>query len=320
MVKVFITIDTEIWCDGWIDIDNKFPASFKKYIYGSTPQGEYGLPFQLKVLDDYDIEGIFFVEPLFSLRFGKQPLSDIVGMIQTHKQEIGLHPHPEWIDEAKKPILNAIFNKIPRLSLLSFEQQKKVITIGKELLQQAGSTPISCFRAGSYAANNNTLKALAENNIFIDSSYNYASDVGVEDMAPGLTLIQPFTFGAVTVYPVSFFEDKSPNKYRPLQLTACSTKEIEFILNHAFENQLDSVVIVSHSFELLTPDKSRPNKLLVDRFIKLCHFLSENRDKFQSSHMSKLQSKTMTEQKSIPRSNIFRTFDRMLEQKIKNHR
>lgn len=320
MVNIFITIDTEIWCDGWIDIDSKFPTAFKTYIYGPTPNGEYGLPIQLNILKDYGIKGIFFVEPLFSLRFGSQPLAEIVGLIQSNDQEVQLHIHPEWIDEAKEPIFNEYLNKSPFLRSFSLQKQKELIKLGKKLLMNTGVENISSFRAGSYAANNNTLKALAENDIFIDTSYNFASDAGVADIAPGLNLIQPAVFEDVTIYPVTFFKDRSPNKYRPLQLTACSTAEIEFILNYAFEQQWDSVVLVSHSFELLTPDKTKPNQLIVDRFVNLCKFLNSNRDRFQTCGMLDLQPNINKTHPKIPVSNPLRTLSRMLEQRTYTYR
>lgn len=48
MLNVFFTIDVEVLCDGWQDIDREFPDAFGCYIHG--PGAEYGLPFQLRVL------------------------------------------------------------------------------------------------------------------------------------------------------------------------------------------------------------------------------------------------------------------------------
>ena len=59
MLNVYFTVDVEIWCDGWKDIDTKFPQAFKSYIYGQTKQGDFGLPYQLKVLNDYGLNGVF---------------------------------------------------------------------------------------------------------------------------------------------------------------------------------------------------------------------------------------------------------------------
>ena len=71
MMDVFLTVDVEVWCDGWDDIDAKFPDAFQRYIYGPTSRGDYGLPYQLRQLQDHGLTGVFFVEPLFSTRFGR---------------------------------------------------------------------------------------------------------------------------------------------------------------------------------------------------------------------------------------------------------
>ena len=82
MLDVFITVDVEIWCDGWHDLDARFSGAFERYVHGPTASGPYGLPHLLTVLGDHGLAGNFFVEPLFSARFGAQPLAEIVGLIQ----------------------------------------------------------------------------------------------------------------------------------------------------------------------------------------------------------------------------------------------
>jgi len=43
MLNVLFTIDVEVWCDGWQDIDRKFPDAFGR-LHPRTG-GEYGLAF-----------------------------------------------------------------------------------------------------------------------------------------------------------------------------------------------------------------------------------------------------------------------------------
>lgn len=88
MLNVFLTVDVEIWCDGWADIDRKFPQAFRSYIYGPTPSGEYGLRYQAELLRAHGLNGVFFVESLFTCRFGNTPLSEIVGVLRDAGQEI----------------------------------------------------------------------------------------------------------------------------------------------------------------------------------------------------------------------------------------
>ena len=39
------------------------------------------------------------------MRFGSQPLEEIVGLIREGVQEIQLHMHTEWVDESVEPLL-----------------------------------------------------------------------------------------------------------------------------------------------------------------------------------------------------------------------
>ncbi len=104
MIDVFLTVDVEVWCDGWDDIDAKFPSAFQRYIYGPTSRGDYGLPYQLHQLQEHGLTGVFFVEPLFSTRFGLEPLSEIISLVRERGHEIQLHLHTEWVDESNVPL------------------------------------------------------------------------------------------------------------------------------------------------------------------------------------------------------------------------
>jgi len=278
MLNVFITVDTEIWCNGWSSLDHNFPDYFKKYIYGPTVKGNFALPETLKILNDYDLPAVFFVEPLFSARFGLEPLSEIVGLIKKSNQEIQLHLHPEWVNEVGDELLTGVTEKSPNMSAFDQKQQSRLISWGLERLGQAGVENINAFRAGSYTANRNTLRALAENGLMFDSSYNFASDHGVADIAQGQVLTQPCHLDGVYEYPVSIIQNK--RKKRILQITACSYQEFVSCLNKAYELQLDSIVIVTHNFELLSPNKECVDRLVHQRFIKLCQFLADNKDRF----------------------------------------
>ncbi len=319
MLNVFLTIDTEIWCNGWDNLDQKFSESFKKYIYGTTKNGDYALPETLKVLNEYDLAAVFFVEPLFSARFGLEPLREIVGLIKEYNQEIQLHLHPEWVDEAGDILLSGITEKTPSMSSFNRQQQAQLISWGLDRLAQVGVNNINAFRAGSYAANRDTLLAVADNGLIFDSSYNLASDEGVADIAPREELTQPRYIDGVYEYPVSIIQNKS-NKRRILQVTACSYQEFVSVLNKAYELQWDSIVSVSHNFELLSPDKLRADKIVLRRFRKLCHFLSSNKDRFNVRGFDELLPIDISEQPEIINSSTSLTGLRTAEQILRRLR
>ncbi len=193
MLDVFFTFDIEIWCDGWKDIDAKFNMAFQRYVYGATSKGNVGLPFKLKLLQEHGLTGVFFIEPLFSGRFGLMPLAEIINLIQENRQEIQLHIHTEWVDESITPLLDHVTRKRQFLHNFSLVEQTKLIEIGTQLIKQADGGDINAFRAGNFGFNRDTLRALATNKINIDSSYNatlFGLGSGVNQGIPLVDIIE----------------------------------------------------------------------------------------------------------------------------------
>lgn len=286
-VQVFFTVDVEIWPGSWTDIDSLFPDAFQRYIYGPTPFGPHGLPLKLKVLRDHGLKGVFFVEPVFSARFGLQPLQEVVGLIQQGGQEVQLHVHAEWVDEARVPVLSQPpAGKVQHLSLLSLRDQTELIGWSKRRLLEAGVASTNAFRAGSFAFNGDTLRALEATALSIDSSYNHyfggpASGIWNGAGQGGEIPVLPFQVGQVLEVPVTVYRDL-PCHVRPLQLKACSLAELTSVMNRAAEQGHSTIVIVSHNFELLDRRDFSRDQTVVRRFLGLCDFLSRNTDRFET--------------------------------------
>lgn len=317
MLNVFITVDTEIWCGGWHDLDERFPDMFRKYVYGPTRHGNYALPATLAILSEYGLDASFFVETLFSARFGQQPLNEVVNLIKDHGQEIQLHIHPEWLDETNDPKLPKYGKKTQELGSLVVDDQARVMDWGVNALISAGSSRPKAFRSGSYSVSMATFRALEIAGIGIDTSYNPGSLVGTSDISVGKLLLQPTVLSNVVEYPVTVFDDRIGSGPRHLQLAACSFIELKYMLRQAVEREWDSVVLVSHNFELLSPDKSRVDRIMVKRFRQLCKFLQENCDVFNVigfSEVDKVTTKGKTDQLE---STAIRTGGRYIEQALR---
>jgi hypothetical protein len=278
-MDVYVTNDVEIWCNGWDNLDKEFPSAFKRYIYGETSHGNFGLPFQLELLARHDLKSVFFVEPLFATRFGEVYLAEVIQLIQQAGQEVQLHLHPEWTDEAQLQIIQNCQHKRQHLFMYSLEEQTALVKKAKQLLLDNGCEEVTAFRAGSFAANLDTLKALFANQLYIDSSYNPTLPecrLNEADLSAQDPLVE---------FPMTAFQDY-PGHRRHLQLTACSFREIKHILLQAEKQQWDSIVILMHSFEFLNADKTQPDWVVIKRFEKLCKFLADNRDKFTTCGFS----------------------------------
>ncbi len=126
-----------------------FRAAFQRYIYGPTSRGNYGLPHQLHQLQEHGLTGVFFVEPLFSTRFGLDPLAEIVGLVRERGHEIQLHLHTEWVDESNEPLLDNVTGKKQFLRYFSLQEQTILIQAGAKLIELAGGRAckrFSCWR------------------------------------------------------------------------------------------------------------------------------------------------------------------------------
>ena len=313
MLDVFLTVDVEVWCDGWDNIDAKFPDAFKRYVYGPTAKGDYGLPFQLRLLQDYGLRGVFFVEPLFSTRFGSEPLAEIMGLVQPAGHEIQLHLHTEWVDESIEPLLEGITGKRQFLRYFSLEEQTTLIRAGAELIESAGGGSINAFRAGSFGFNRETLKALCINRIAFDSSYNaslFGPDSGV---SPEIPLVEPMEYEGVYEYPMTVFNGGT-GKLRHAQITACSYREMEGLLWQALESRRKAFVILFHNFELLNSSMDSPDDIVVARFRRLCSFLDRHRDCFRVRGFRNLAPAPVLSQPAPLTSPLWKTGLRMLEQ------
>ena len=303
-MNVYFTVDTELWPDSWQGFRTRFRESFDRYILGKTAAGSYGLEFQLRMIHEHDLQFVFFVETLFSCEGGLAPLKDIVAMVDRYGQEIQLHAHPEWVNHMETPFVETggryLFDEF------STDEQTALILKARERLEQAGGGTASAFRAGSFAANLSTLNAVANNGIRIDSSLKLSENA--DDSYRSWAIEED-----VLEYPLTVFHDWPGSHTRPLQLAACSYDEIAYVLDKAYEAGWDSIVILSHSAELLAASRSRPNRLTVRRFERVCRLLADNRDKYTTRGFRGVDTQPNLIRERI-RSTVPRTLYRVGEQ------
>ena len=276
-MNVYLSFDVEVWCNGWTNLDAVFPQHFERYVFGRSAHGDYALPKTLEILNRHGLKGVFFVEPLFAARFGRAHLETIVRLIRDAGQEVQLHIHPEWTDEIAPPILDDVSRKRQHLAYYTLDEQTRLIGFAKKLLEDAGSGPITAFRAGSFAANRDTFTALSRNGIFIDSSLNRCYAISAPELRAQHEFIAPFAVDGVITYPVSVFKDGF-GRERPAQVGACGFDEMRDALRNAAAAGMRDFVILSHNFEMLKPDTAQPDRLVVKRFERLCSFLAQHQD------------------------------------------
>ena len=279
--NVILTIDTEVWIEDedWHDIDASFPEAFDTYINGKTPNGDYGVPFLLKVLRDYGLQAVFFVEPLFSLRLksGPELLEEIVSSIQDAGQDVELHLHTEWLDKTKESPLPNPGPSRENMKDYSYDEQRILLETGKELLLRAGADGIRAFRAGNFGANNDTLRALATADIPFDSSYNPA--LPRRAIATDKIFQQVGELEGIIEVPMTTYID-GMNQQRPASFGACSSAEMESMLRSANQQGWENFVVLTHPIEFLNRRRTGKNSVIARRLIEFCDFIARNNDQF----------------------------------------
>jgi peptidoglycan/xylan/chitin deacetylase (PgdA/CDA1 family) len=312
-LDVFFTIDVEIWCDGWENLDANFPDAFDRYIFGCAGRG--GLDEQLRILGEHGLRAVCFVEPLFAGRFGKAPLERIVALIQESGHEVQLHLHTEWVDEMRPRLFPHVESKMQYLHYFSLADQRRLIALGLQWLKEAGAPRPTAFRAGGFAFNSDTLTALADNGIGIDCSYN-ASMLGPgSGVCPGELLENARQVGAILELPMTVY--RNGRAWRHAQLTACSSAELEGLLWQAVERGWSEFVILSHNFELLTPNQQRMDPLVVRRLRKLADLLDRHRDVFRVRTLRGEEIKPLSSKPRSLASSPWRRGLRMAEQVLR---
>ena len=287
-LNVFLTVDTEVWprTPDWRSSGLEEELGY--FIYGRTRDGDYGLSFQIDMLNAYGLKGVFLVETLFACIVGLEPLRRIVSLIQTGGHEVQLHLHTEWLTHMSDSVLP----KKTGQNIKDFSEEEQTMLIARALdnLRAAGASSVCAFRAGNFGANFDTLRALARNGILFDTSHNTCyldSDCGMRTPDP---VLQPVLMHGVYEFPVSYFSDW-PGHYRHAQLCACSWSELESALRDARRRSWYAFVVVLHSFELIRHGRSfaepaGADSIVIRRYERLCRFLANNRDQFQTAVFS----------------------------------
>jgi hypothetical protein len=274
-MRPILSFDIEVWCNGWTRLDEDFPRAFERYVYGHSRTEPRALPKTLEILRRHGLRAVFFVEPLFAARFGVDHLRRIVDLIGSHDQQIELHLHSEWADEIRPRPLPHVHDKRQHLQQLPFEDQFTLIKAGLALLREAGAPRIGAFRAGSFGANADTLRAVAAAGLDVDSSINAASELSVPDLRGSVDLFQPSRIGGLLSLPLTVFRDGF-GRLRPAQVGSCSFSELRQLIDTGIHESWPAMVMLSHNFEMLRQDSVKTDPIVLARFERLCAYIARN--------------------------------------------
>lgn len=317
MTTALITVDTELSPMGrklgW-SLDDNLAIS----VFGETAKGAFGIRHQLQRLAEHGLKASFFVEALCSQLYGLDVLKRMVEPILTAGQEVQLHCHIEWLQWVEGPLRQPFDHG--HMAKLDRAMQRTCLELGIEALERAGAPRPNAFRAGSYAANNDTLRAAADVGLTFSTNYNEAMRPGAGGTNACRLEIEPQPRGPVEVdgvveVPITCFADY-PGHVRPAQLAAASANELRHIGRAAARGGYPTYVIVSHGFELIDRIRRMPLPLVVRRFDRLCAFLDTERHRLPTGGFRHLDAHALTAGARWRQivSNPLRTSRRMVEQ------
>ena len=276
MTAVYITIDTEYSSalarpGQAVSLDENFTRSIR----GGDGDRAVGILHQMRVMNTHGIRATFFVDPMPALVYGEEAVRRVVEPVLEHGHEVQLHIHTEWLALAGGD--NPLGERTGRnMSDFTEDEQKSLIEWARDRLVAAGAPRPTAFRAGNYGADDATLRALKRCGIRYDTSFT----PGIRRSTCRITL-PPGTDrvarhqGTIEVPTAAL---RSIGGLRHGQITALSAWEMGAALRYGVRSGVAAINLVSHSFELMARDRLRPNRIVVERFARLCHAIRTTRN------------------------------------------
>ena len=153
------------------------------------------------------------------------------------------------------------------------------------------------MRTGNLHVNRNVYKAMFELELSVSSNIGrgiYEPADSALSLSHGCSVIDGVYEYPVTSYVGLHFP--GIRELKSLTITGSSFSEIKYILERAYKNRIGSVVILSHTFEFIKGhdvqfNNAKRNTLAQRRLRKLCEYISDNSDRFETAFMSQLERK-----------------------------
>jgi hypothetical protein len=272
MKQILITCDTEVG-----EITGNKPDAFETFIEGKIENLEVGYKLINDISTKYDATVEHFVDVYPFERYGEDKFKNLCQNILDNGHKIGLHTHPSGKYDKKRRYMWQY----------SFEEQNKIIKFGKSKIKEWTGYDVLSHRAGGYGADDNTLKALKQNNILIDSSFYYLNDKCKikYPLINKSSMYQDIYQIPVTIYEktIKYFPlNKKRKSYLKLDFRyGSSSKDILEVIKQMPEDSI--IVLFLHSFNFLNLpynfktkqyDKISINNKLINEYEKLLKGIS----------------------------------------------
>jgi hypothetical protein len=309
-INVFITVDTEHSIGGAFKDSTLTPVGNEKRVFGKIGDKDYGIPLIIDIANSYNIPLTFFLEVLNKYHFGEKESREVCRYLIGRGHDVQLHLHPNYLNFTRPNPGERSFSD--SISNYEFEKQGELIKEGRELLIQYGTKSPIAFRAGNFAADRLTLKALRMNGFLIDSSYNLSHGNSSRRINP-FKSNNSFEMEGIFEFPVTNFVEFIPfrtKRFKALDINGVSFQEMKYVLNQARTIGLNNITIILHSFSFIKPydvqyNVAKPRWQVIRQFEKLCYFLKEESEAFEVKNFGSLDRDQLVQMSSYSTHHFF---------------
>ncbi|HEX8401241.1 MAG TPA: hypothetical protein VF628_06000 [Allosphingosinicella sp.] len=287
--QVLITIDTEFSIGGAFADRARLPIG-ETNVTCPVDGREQGLGFLLETFARHGTSATFFVEALQTAWFGDAPMGAMVERILAAGQDVQLHLHPCWTAFRDGDWRAQLNGRAPddRCDGREADALTGLIDDGIAALRRMGAPPPVALRTGNLRADRNVYRAMRTAGLAIGSNVglglNRPADPALR-LRGGRHLIEGVLEVPVLTYRQAGLGGQPAD--RLFTTTASSTAETEHLLWAARDAGAETVVLLTHPFEFikgdrLDPARQRVNRVNQRRLERLCAFLADHDDAFES--------------------------------------
>jgi hypothetical protein len=283
---ILFTFDVECSMGGaWGDPSLK-PVSPRLGMMGEYGGESYGLPLICDILSRNNLKATFFLEPFNDDLGWPGETEPVAHYLMEQGQDVQLHVHPNHVHyglhQAGTP-----GKKTDQMADLDVKWQRELIVRGADLIESwTGIRPIA-FRAGNMGASEQTLLALQEAGLWIDSSYTFPYVGGQCLFEENQRYNGSKWYGDVLEVALSAFDQaRFPGLHpsKPVDLMGSSFEECRDVARMICDAGADAVPIL-HSFSLFkVRDKQynggKLNRVVTRRFERFCQWMDEHREQY----------------------------------------
>ena len=284
--KVVLTVDTEPSIAGAFWRNEAATPLIHEPVAGMVEGRSEALGFLVETLTSHGLVATFFVETVHTRYFSDRMMGGYVERLLRAHQDVQLHLHPCWLSfkDGKLDRSNLVTDHCHEL-----ETGRLTALIGEgadQIRTWTGKRPTG-MRTGNFSTALSVFEAMRQVGLSRASNICLAAHRPPE---PELAVRGGVhDFAGIRELPVTCFFDVGPvgrGRLRPMQVTALTAREQIRLLDSAHDVQNPVVVIVTHPFEFVKKTdfrytNLRPNRIIQDRFRRLCAFLSVNSDRFE---------------------------------------